>query len=164
MSMRLSPPELATDPIERRIRELTYLTRDAILGARDTVYEDVEVWGGTVRVRCMTALEHDRYDQDQIKIQQAENRAERRAKGIGIKYNRENIRATACAACIVDADGAQVFTTADIQALGDKSAKEIEKIFDVIVRLSGIDADMDDEIGEATDEMKLDPTSGSSTT
>ena len=74
---------------------MTYLTRDAILGARDTVYEDVEAWGGTVRVRCMTALERDRYDQAMIQIQQPENRAERRAKGIGIKYNREQIRATA---------------------------------------------------------------------
>ena len=49
--------------------------------------------------------------------------------------------------------------TADIQALGDKSAKELEKVFDVVVRLSGIDEDMDDEIGKAKDAMVEDPTS-----
>ena len=130
---------------------MTYLGRDAILGAPDVEYEDVPVpqWGGTVRVRGMTALERDKYESMMVHIKEdgaKGNRRQRRQKSSRV-YERTGaqIRATACAWCIVDENGRRVFSAADVEVLGSKSARALENVFDVIVRLSGLDEDDEQE-------------------
>lgn len=108
-----------------------YLTRDQILAAPDLVFQDVPVpeWGGTVRVRGMTGLERDAWEAAIIASGEDEGRGRKR---------KANIRATMCAACIVDANGSPVFTAADIDVLGQKSVRALQRVYDVAQRLSSV--------------------------
>lgn len=107
--------------------KMTLLTRDAILTTNDLVTEDVECpeWGGTVRVRTLTGAERDKYETTMANP----------------KADRTNIRASLAATTIVGEDGNPVFTSKDIAKLGRKSAKALDRIFDVAARLAGITAD-----------------------
>lgn len=102
------------------------LTRKEILAADDLAYEDVEVpaWGGTVRVRTMTAGERDQFE---FSLQGAKNAA-------------ENFRARLLAATIVDEAGSLMFSEADMAALSKKSAAVADKLVAVAMRLSAISA------------------------
>lgn len=105
------------------------LTRDQILSAPDITTEDVEVpeWGGTVRVRGLSASQRDAFESASVAV-----------KGKKIDPNFINIRARLVALAVVDDNGDQMFTNADIKALGEKSAAPIDRIFDVASRLSGV--------------------------
>lgn len=109
------------------------LTRDAILKAEDLPTEDVAApeWGGTVRVRTMRGDERDRYDQECSDSRKA-------SKDAGQGDHEANVRARLAAWAIVDADGNRIFTTADVEALGQKSSKVLDRIVDVAVRLNGV--------------------------
>jgi hypothetical protein len=106
------------------------LDRKAILQADDLALELVNVpeWGGEVYVRAMTGTERDRFE-------------------VGMYLSRENpeeravVRARVVAYCTVDEKGKALFTAADIDALGRKSAKALDRIFSVASRLSGTDAE-----------------------
>jgi hypothetical protein len=126
------------------------LTRTQILEAEDAVSEYVEVpeWGGTVRVRSLEGLERDRYERSFVKIG---------AKGGGslgvVDLTTDNARARLVSMTVVDEDGLNVFTEADILVLGHKSAAALERVASVAQRLSGLtDRDMEalkDGLGEA---------------
>lgn len=105
------------------------LSRDDILNANDYEYEDVEVpeWGGTVRVRTMTGLERDSFEGSVFEM-----------KGKDSKVNFKNFRAKLCACCMVNADNMRMFSDADVEELGKKSAKALERVFTVAQRLNGI--------------------------
>jgi hypothetical protein len=109
---------------------MTYLSKDAILKAEDLDTEDVEVpeWGGSVRVRGMTAAERDKFEQ----IMSGENVA--------------NIRANLVARTVVDENGERLFTDADIGELGKKSAQALDRVFDASSRLSGLRSQDIDEL------------------
>lgn len=117
----------------------TLLSRDAILGAVDTQFEIVEVpeWGGTVRIKGMTASERDRFE-DSIMDQ----------KGKDVRLNHVNMRAKLLTMCIVDETGNRVFNNDDIRALGAKSAKAINRCMEVAQTLNGIS---DEDVGELTE-------------
>ena len=107
------------------------LTRDQILRAPDIQEETVAVpeWGGNVLVRGMTGAERDAFEASVIT-----------GRGANRQVNLQNIRAKLVARSVVDEAGAQIFTEADIEALGGKSALALERLFDVASRLSGIGA------------------------
>lgn len=106
-----------------------YLKRDAILAASDLQFEDVPVpeWNGKVRVRGMTGEERDLWEAALL-----EGRTDDK------KQNARNVRATLVSLTVVDETGARVFSEADVVALGKKSVKALQRIYNVAQRLSRI--------------------------
>jgi|TARA_Y100000310_G_C20662002_1_gene805310 hypothetical protein len=104
-----------------------FLTKEQILEAKDLKTEKVHIkeWGGDVFVRTLTGAERDKFEKS---IFDVDNN----------KRTFENLRAKLVIAVTVDKDGNQLFTEADIPALGNKSAHALDVIFDVGQRLSGI--------------------------
>jgi hypothetical protein len=105
------------------------LSREDILDVDDKVYEDIEVpeWGGEVRVRGMSGTQRDDYEASILQ----QNGSDR-------KVNLANARAKLVARCLVDADGRLLFSADDVRALGRKSARALERVFDKARELSGM--------------------------
>lgn len=97
------------------------LSRDEILGADDLglVEVDVPEWSGSVLLRVMRGVERDAFE--------ARIAAEDRA----------NVRARLAALSIVDADGQRLFTDADVEALGQRNARALNRIFERAMALNG---------------------------
>ena len=104
------------------------LTRDQILGAGDLAVESIDVpeWGGSVCIRVLTGAERDRFEQE---IQSA--------KGKPI----DNVRARLVALCVCDDQGLRLFTSADIAALGEKSATALDRIFTRSLSVNKLNSD-----------------------
>lgn len=105
------------------------LSKDAILAVRDVVTETVEVpeWGGAVRVRGLTAAERDAFEGEVVQ-----------RNGLSVKTDTRNMRARMVVLSVVDEDGARLFSYHDIEALGEKSSRALDRIFAVAMRLSGL--------------------------
>jgi hypothetical protein len=105
------------------------LTKEQILGAKDLPTKTVAVpeWAGEVIVRTMMGIERDAFEQS--------------IAGSEKKVNLENIRAKLCAKTIVNEAGQLLFTDDDIAALGAKSARALDKIYDIACKLNGIGKD-----------------------
>ena len=105
---------------------MSLLSKEAILAAEDRKFEDVHVpeWGGTVRVATIPALEHDRWVSENQKND----------------VSGHNFRMHYVALCCVDEAGKRLFDASDVKALGEKSSKALQRIFEVATRLNGLDA------------------------
>jgi hypothetical protein len=105
------------------------LDKAAILAAQDIKYEVVAVpeWGGDVRVRSMTGCDRDAWEQ-----------ALMASRSSDAKANFDNIRARMVALSVVDESGARLFDEADIVALGGKSAKALDRVYEAATRLNAI--------------------------
>lgn len=112
---------------------MAVLTREAILKAKDLKTEKVEVpeWGGTVIVSTITGEARDRMESSIW--------AERRdANDV---TNVRNLRAKIVAACAVDEKGNLLFANdGDVEKLGKKNGKALDRVFEVARRLNGIGA------------------------
>lgn len=103
------------------------LTRDQILDCDDNPGEEVDVpeWGGSVLVRGMTGTERDRFE-------------------LGMVVHKDNIEALAglrgkvVSWCTLGEDHKQLFTAADIDRLGRKSGRAMDRVYSVALRLSGV--------------------------
>ncbi|HWV23261.1 MAG TPA: hypothetical protein VNZ58_03650 [Thermomicrobiales bacterium] len=128
---------------------MALLTRDAILGASDIQTEDVHVpeWGGTVRVKGLTAAQRDAFEMESVQ-----------GRGKQASVNFANIRARLAAKCIVGEDGKPIFTEFDIKALGEKSSSALNRVFDVCSRLSGIG---ESDVEELSKNSEADQSEGS---
>lgn len=131
----------------------TLLGRDQILAVNDFEYELVEVpeWGGTVRIRGLSGSERDQLEASMI-----------RARGRTTEVNvsaLSTFRARLVAMSIVDDQGRRVFKDTDIDALGKKSSKALQRVFNACQKLSAF---TDEDIQELTEELAEDPTDGSS--
>lgn len=105
------------------------LTRDLILAALDLPTKDVEVpeWGGAVKVRALTGAERDSFEASML-VETGEHRGDKL----------KNLRARMCAMTIVGEDGhTSLFTEKDVEALGKKSARALNRVFDAARELSG---------------------------
>jgi len=112
---------------------MAILTKEAISKVKDLVTEDVEVpeWGGTVRVKMMTAQERDVYELSIYEDEQ-NNRS-------------ENVRARLCVSVMIDEKGNRIFGLNEVKVLGKKSAKAVNRVFEVARKLNAIG---DDEVKE----------------
>jgi hypothetical protein len=110
-----------------------FLTREEILNSNDIKTEEVNCpeWGGAVKVKGMTAGERDKWEASLYTTKKHGNTYE-------VEAHRENIRAKFVAVSVVDEKGKQLFTVGDIEALANKSATPIDRIFEVAQRLSGM--------------------------
>jgi len=117
-------------------RSNMFLTREQILSAEDIKTEEVEVpeWGGTVLVKGMNGKERDAFEMSFLD---------------GSRATTENIRAKLVSLTIIDPEtNKQLFTVADIDALGQKSAKALDRIFEIAQRLSKIGANDVEEMAK----------------
>ncbi|OGO12737.1 MAG: hypothetical protein A2Y53_04900 [Chloroflexi bacterium RBG_16_47_49] len=119
------------------------LNRDDILKATDIQIEPVEAWGGTVYVKGMTGKERDRFEASIVHIH-----------GKKQDVNLENVRAKLCVMSMCDENGKRLFADSDAPLLTEKSACELQKVFAVAQRLSGI---TDEDIDELTEGIKENP-------
>ena len=105
------------------------LGRDDILKADDRPIEEVEVpeWGGSVRVRGMSGEQRNEFEASMAIM-----------RGDKLVPEVSNTLAKLVARCIVDEDGAPLFTQSDVYALGQKSAAALERVAEVAGRLSGM--------------------------
>ena len=108
---------------------MTLLSKAAILAADDLPSKVIEVpeWGGSVRIRSMTAT-----DRDAFEVAQLEAQREGRAAP-------HNIRARYVAACVIGEDGSPLFEESEIAKLGSKSAKALDRAFSAITGMNAID-------------------------
>lgn len=113
------------------------LNREAIFAAPDIQTEDVHIpqWGGTVRVKNLTASERDAFEESTTT-----------QRGNNLELNRKNFRAKLVALCVVDEDGKRIFDDKDIHKLGAKSAAAMDLLFAAASRLSGISKDDEEEL------------------
>jgi hypothetical protein len=98
------------------------LTREQIIAANDRPTETVDVpeWGGSVSVRTMSGALRDRVE------------------AAFLKDKSTSFRARVLAATLCGEDGQLLFTEADIEALGEKSIKPIQRVYDVAIRLNAV--------------------------
>lgn len=99
---------------------MTILGRKAILEADDLPTEDVKVpeWGGSVRIRAMTALE-------------AQKLANELASG-----DDTMLRMRLVQLCAVDEEGRPLFTQDDLEKLGAKNFNAIRRVSEACFRMN----------------------------
>lgn len=122
---------------------MALLTRDQILDAQDLPTEDVEVpeWGGTVRVKALTAAQRDEFEASTVET-----------RGNKMKQNLANIRARLVSLCIVDEAGDRLFSPQDVKRLGGKSAGAMQRVFNKCSEMNGLSDSDIEELAEGFDE------------
>lgn len=109
------------------------LTKDQILAVEDKKYEiiDVPEWGegAQVRLAVMTGRDRDHFESESYEV-----------KGKEVKLKYENLRARLLSLTIVDEHGNKIFQKADIEALGMKSAKVLDRLYTIAQSLNGLGA------------------------
>jgi hypothetical protein len=115
---------------------MALLSRDDILKADDLRTVDVEVpeWGGTVRLKMLTAAERDRFEASTVEV-----------RGNQQKANLYNLRARLVSLCAVDEQGRRLFSKEDVTQLGEKSAAALARLFNRASEINGLsDAEIED--------------------
>lgn len=125
------------------------LNRDDILKVPDLVAEPVHAWGGIVYVRGMTGTERDHFEGSVVNQKNGQQ-----------TVNMDDIRAKLCVVCICDENGNRLFTDDDVELLSKKSGKELNRIFGVAQRLSGITTEEVEKLGEGLKNPLGDSASG----
>jgi len=125
------------------------LDRDSILSADDMPRELVSVpeWGGDVYVRSMSGFERDAFEAS-LTVDKTSDKA----------VNMRNIRARLGALCMVGEDGQRLFSDKDVDALGRKSARALDRVFDVAQRLNGL---RNEDVEEMAGNSDAEPGDGS---
>jgi hypothetical protein len=105
------------------------LDHRAITAAQDEESEIVEVpeWGGSVKLVGLSGAERDLFDA--WRITQRESRHPQRYR---------NTRAWLVAHCLRDEQGKRIFGDQDLELLGAKSGKVLDRLYGIALRLSGI--------------------------
>ncbi|WP_304452912.1 hypothetical protein [Nocardiopsis sp. YSL2] len=126
---------------------MALLTRDQIKTAKDAAYEEVPVpeWSKNpakpdcVRLKGLSGDERDELEQSTIQ-----------GRGKKRDVNMKGFRARLIAMSAVDADGNPIFTEADVEWLGGKSARALERVVNKAQELSGLsDSDVDELVGNS---------------
>lgn len=111
-----------------------YLTREAILAAKDIQREEVSVpeWKTATGVDLMLVQGLNGKERDDLEASMI------KGKGKSAQVSLENLRAKVVARTAVDEEGNRIFAEADIPALALKSAAALNRVYEVAQRLSGI--------------------------
>ncbi len=110
------------------------LSKEAILAADDLPREIVSVpeWGGQVCVRTMTGTDRDAFEASLISRDSSSSSQDQRM---------QNVRARLVSLTLCGESGERLFHDADIESLGRKSARALDRVFAVAQRLNGIGID-----------------------
>lgn len=106
-------------------------TKEEILALEDLGFIEVPVpeWGGKVmRLKAMSGATRDQFELSTFQ----DSEAAKKAGG-----HSTNVRARMAVFSLVNEEGALLFTEADIPALGAKSAKALDRIYDAAQKLNG---------------------------
>ncbi len=125
----------------------TYATRDQILSSDDLSHKDLVVpeWGDImVRIRELTGTERGVFEKSISKVST-------KADGTtNVELEAQNLRVQLCALTMVDGDNNRLFADHEVHSLGEKSAKALQRVFDVSAKLSGIsDESVEETLGES---------------
>jgi hypothetical protein len=106
------------------------LTKAQILAADDLPRKQVDVpeWGGSVFVRTMSGTERDAWEMSLVEFREGQR----------IEHL-ENVRAKLVAFTAIDESGARLFTDSDVLALGRKSAKALDRVYEAAQELNRLD-------------------------
>ena len=119
--------------------KVIYLTREQILNSDDIKTEEVFVpeWNnGTVIIKMMSGKERDAFEASVIKM-----------GNDGSVNSQGNVRAKLVALSIIDPDTKNLmFSVADIEALGTKSAAALDRVFSAAQKLSKVSSKDVDEL------------------
>jgi hypothetical protein len=115
------------------------LTREQILAADDLKRETIAVpeWGGDVIVKSLTGVERDAFEDSVVK-----------QRGKSRELNLRNARARLVSLSLIDEAGNRLFTDADVELLGKKSAAALDRVFSAAQRLSGLTENDIDELAK----------------
>jgi hypothetical protein len=115
------------------------LTREQILAADDLKRETIPVpeWGGDVIVKSLTGAERDAFEDSVVK-----------QRGKSRELNLRNARARLVSLSLIDEAGNRLFTDADVELLGKKSAAALDRVFSAAQRLSGLTENDIDELAK----------------
>lgn len=108
-----------------------YLTRDEILSAPDIQTKDVHVpewYDGYVCVIALSGKDRDRWENDIVELKKKKT------------IVKDNVRASLVARTIVRSpeEHTRVFNSMDIEELGKKSGKALQRVYAVAAELGGI--------------------------
>lgn len=107
--------------------------RDQILAAQDSNKEAVSVpeWGleNGLFIKTLSAKDRDGWETSLVSID---------PNGKARRVNMANMRARLVVRCLVDADGKRVFGDDDAEALGEKSAAVVARLFDTAQRVNAL--------------------------
>ena len=105
------------------------LTKEQIFATDDIVTKEVEVseWNGAVLIKSLTAKQRDLFEASILED-----------KGDNKKVILKNIRAKLVQRTAVDAEGKLLFFVTDIDAISEKNASPVDKLFTVAQELSGL--------------------------
>lgn len=119
----------------------SYLGRDAILAANDLDYCDVDApeWGGTVRVRSLSATQRDQLSLMVVSFDET-LKASTKGDAIDLKLDRRGLaemksQVVVWTAC--DGDGKRLFAQRDLEDVGGKSPDVIDRLYDAAIEISG---------------------------
>lgn len=126
-------------------------SKEQILGAEDRATEVVQVpeWGFAVTVKALSGTERDKF-QAGFYTFGPNDKGGMRVTAV----NNQNTMARLVSLSIVDADGKRMFSDADVLSLGDKSALALERVNDVAMRLSGLQAQTVEALKEGLKEIQ----------
>lgn len=117
------------------------LTKEQILEADDLKREWVATpeWGkdSGVYVRTISGTERDQFETAMVQGRTANT-----------AINLQNVRARLAVFCVVDEDGKRLFQDEDAAALGKKSCKALDRIFECAQRLNGMRKEDIEELGK----------------
>ena len=113
---------------------MNLLSKEAILAADDLPRKIVSVpeWGGQVYVRTMTGTDRDSFEASLITRDSNTSSNDQRM---------HNVRARLVSLTLCSESGERMFQDGDIDALGRKSARALDRVFAVAQRLNGIGTD-----------------------
>lgn len=108
------------------------LTAKQILEADDLIRERVEVpeWGGYVIVRTMTGGEKDRFQMATLTQHKGEIQTDLKKM--------KHFRCRAVALTVIDDKGERLFTEHQVEKLAKKSAKALDRVYEVAAQLNGL--------------------------
>ena len=105
------------------------LSRKDILEVNDLTTRVVPIpeWKGNVIIKMMTGTERDQFEDSLFE-----------GRGKDRKSNYKNLRAKLLSMCLVGEDGKRLFSDKDIEFLGGKSAKVLDRLYTIATELNGI--------------------------
>jgi hypothetical protein len=114
---------------------MSFLTREQILNADDGKFVDVDVpeWGGTVRVRSLTAGQREAWEQ-YVKLSEAEEVSEDEVEP---KFM-FTLRSALLSMCLTDETNEPLFTSGDIGEIANKDSTIVIKLFSAAKQLNAI--------------------------
>lgn len=115
-------------------------TKESILAFNDTVIEKIPCpeWGlDFIYAKTISGRDRDAWEFF-LSAERKKSQDEKRP------YNPKHFRASCLVLSLCDSTGKLLFTNADIEALSGKSAKVLDRLFDVVSKINGLGQDVED--------------------